>query len=131
GDRNVYVARIAHFAVRTEIAELKFGIFRIPVVRFRFPITFIDAFGTSVQVVGSVIGGQLNFFAVEGEFGSVDASGDPSGQRAEMGVALEIILQSGQTERNIIGVSVPVWYPKFGEYATEGHDFTDKALAVV
>ena len=115
GDREA--ARVAFLAGGAGVTELDTGT-DIVDERFRPPEFFVEAGRTTVQMMRTVVGGQLVFFAVEGENASGDAIGTPAHIGPEVGMASQIILELVETQDNVGELTLLVGDVDFGDDAT-------------
>jgi len=98
GDREA--AGVAFLAGGAGVTELDTGTDVVD-KRFTPPEFFVKADRTTVQMMRSVVGGQLVFFAVEGENTSGNAIGTPANVGPEVRVALQIVLEFVKTQDDV------------------------------
>ena len=83
-------------------------------------------------MIGTVVGGQRVFLAIERELALGDAIGDAAGGAAEILVILGLIAGDRvEAEYDIGGLALLVGHVQFGERRAAGHDLRDHALVVL
>ena len=76
--------------------------------RLGLPNQLVESLDAAVQMVRAVVRGQLVFDAVEGELSLGDAIGEAADGRTEAGMALEVVGQRIERERDVGQLAVAV-----------------------
>ena len=97
---------------------------------FEMMSLLVESLRTAVEVIGSVVRGELVFFSVEGEASLRNAVGHATTDGAERGVAFEIQIKVVEPGDDVAGVAVAVGSVKLGENGAVIHDLGDRAAAI-
>ena len=124
------VAGITFLTVFAKVGELHGGFGPAGRQRFSFPEHLRKSFVSTMNVVGTAIGRQLIFLAVQDKPGFGDPVGHPPDNGCGRRMSLQIGGQIVRTQNDVSKNAVAVWRAQFRENSAIRHDFRHQAVTV-